>query len=159
MTINDIGHEYSEAKVSRCKESGCELSMEEMHDHIILKGEKLSGLLGYGNTRAVCDCFVIDIRNGVTVSIIELKSADLHASQIQKKFENSLCMAKALVQENCSSIGFHLVLVLLAKKYSTSAKKKLQAIRIGSRSMHHRVLLKKCGLALKSINEYEEERV
>ena len=152
LTIDKIRLTHCKAVVEKCKERGCMLSMEDMPGCVILKGELLPERMGLGSDLAVCDCFVFDARNDITVSLVELKSNDLHASQIEKKFENSLSIASRLIQENRSSAHFHLALVLVAKGYSAASKKKLQSIRI--RKM--RLLLRTCGLKLKSVKEYEQ---
>ena len=157
MITERIGDEYSQAKKKTCKERKCGLSLSRIPNCVVLKGESLPEHFQSGDKQAVCDCFIFDSRDTLTVSIIELKSSSLDATQIQKKFENSRNIVKIIVQKSGCLSSFNLVLILLAKEYSTSQKKKLQSIRIGTGKTSRRVLTMNCGLALKRIKEYEKE--
>jgi hypothetical protein len=113
--IECIRERFGNSAIKHCKEKGCNLNLENIRNHIILKGEKIC------RNRKICDCIIFIERNGkIIVVIVELKSRTVHVNEVVEKLQNALQVASEILN-SCNS-GNHkveFILTILAKKWSS----------------------------------------
>jgi hypothetical protein len=114
--INCIKSHFSDALVKRCSDKSCELTLDGLGQHVVLKGERLC------TDRKICDCIIFAKDTYIVVGIVELKSKTVHPSAVVKKLENGSDLAQFIV-EKCTDSPMNLEFyhIVLAKRWSTSA--------------------------------------
>ena len=143
MWATEIRSRHPSAVASKCSERGCGITVDVGKPHVLLKGEAIAGGPG-------CDCILFSGRDGLTVSLIELKSSSLDAGRIQAKFESSGNAALRMVGESARPDFF---VVLAAKSYKRWLEyKKLQEATVMINRAPHRIRLRRCGERLSRIH-------
>lgn len=100
----------------------------------------------------MCDCFVFDDRNTLTVHLVELKSKVSDACDIKEKFENGLNGCSRILKTISPNKQYTPKLVLAAHNYGRHPEtKKLRGIQIRFNGKPYHIHLEKCGLKLASL--------
>lgn len=115
---------------------------------IVIKGEKHAQ-----NSEKMCDCFIFDDRNTLTIHLVELKSRVSDAYDIKEKFENGLNACSRILKGIKLNEQYTPKLILAAHNYGRHTEtKKLQKIQIKFNGKTHHIYLEKCGLKLVSLS-------
>lgn len=144
--LSAIESGYAHAAVPKCREHDCRIDLAGLPRHVILKGEILAG-----RGVAACDCIIFDAGNGLTASLIEVKSSSLNTDRIKRQFE----AGGKKVLEMTESLGQaepELVIALIAKTYSRWFQhNKLRRMRVQIGQKKYPVMLCACGARLVDI--------
>lgn len=127
----------------RCSErgTGCNVDLSVLNC-IVLKGEEL-----VRHSEKICDCFIFDYRNTLTVYLVELKSKNYNAQDITEKFENSLKKCLDVIKSVDSNDLYTPILILAAHKHRSVEYRILKRpIKFNKRTYHLR--FEKCGLKI-----------
>lgn len=131
----------------RCTEcgTGCSIKLHGLNC-VVLKGEEL-----VQNSKKICDCFIFDDRDKLTIHLAELKSKYYKADDIKEKFENSLSCCRHILKNINANKQYiiELVLVACAHRHIEYRILKKRPIRFNNRSYH--LHFKKCGLVLSDL--------
>jgi hypothetical protein len=147
-TLKCIEQKYKSAKISKCEEHGCKLRLDGLGKYLLLKGELLV------NNIKMVDCIVFVENNGFLAGNIELKSCDIDAKAIIKKYENSVKKTKEIVEKCGGYLEIkNIYLVLLAKEYRSPSELKIlgKGVKIGKIRID--ICREKCGAYFKDIIE------
>ena len=144
--INCIKNNFSNAIRVSCRERRCKLSLNGLSNHVVLKGEKIC------TDRKICDCIVFAIDNCVIIGIVELKSKDIHASEIVKKLTNGSEIALNIL-ERCKSnyMKFEFYHLVLWKSCDPTEYEVITSRRIIIRGKKHKIIPKRCGSSFSEI--------
>ena len=139
--IKFIKDNYPDKIIKHCKESGCELSLVGIRNHIMLKGEKLSNEM-------VCDCIIFKKNNTLVIGLVELKSKTLHVRDIYKKLVNGAKIATSILSKYKKAIEeIKLIPVVLHKSIDPMETRELgqkkYTIKHGGQNLYIRS--RKCG--------------
>ena len=126
--------------------TGCSIDLHDLNC-VVLKGEDQAQ-----NSEKMCDCFIFDDRDTLTIHLVELKSTTSHASDIEEKFKNSLNRCNRILAMISPNKQYTPKLVLAARSYRhiESRIPKRMVIRINNKKLYH-LNLEKCGLKLSRI--------
>ncbi len=141
-----VAEELAHAVRKRCRESGCELRLDDIPSYILLKGEEIA------DDRKMCDGVIFLERDGLNVVLAELKSKTTHASNIVEKLRNGAVAARGILTDSevvPSTVDSRFV--VLAKRWSRSELKVLTSRRIAIGGRKRPILTKRCGIRLSSI--------
>jgi len=145
--IECIREKFGNSAIKHCKEKGCNLNLENIRNHIILKGEKIC------RNRKICDCIIFIERNGkIIVVIVELKSRTVHVNEVVEKLQNASQVASQILN-SCNSGNYKVDFfpIVLAKRWITIESKRLTDERIKFRNKNYLILPKSCGTPLHQI--------
>lgn len=145
--IECIRKKFGDSAIKKCKEKRCNLNLENIRNHIILKGEKIC------RNRKICDCIIFIERNGkIIVVIVELKSRTVRVNEVVQKLQNASQEASRILN-SCSSGNYKVdfLPIVLAKKWINIERKKLTDERIEFRNRNYLILPKSCGTPLHQI--------
>lgn len=141
LSLKCVHRKYGHAVRERCAEHGCELRLNGLGNHIVLKGESLH------TDRRMPDCIVFKTNGRVIIGIVELKSGTVHANEIVKKLTNGTRAALRILEEcfdsRTSYTFYHVVLSRRIDRSSEYVKITQGKVRIGKR--HYGILPKRCG--------------
>jgi hypothetical protein len=127
--------------IRRCSEKGCRLRVDNLGNHVIIKGERL-----YRQCK-ICDCIVITEEN--KIALVELKGKTAHVNQIFEKLENCAEAASTLVVENNQNPrDFKLCFVVLCKNWRVSEYRLITGHRIRHQGKKYDIYAKKSGTSL-----------
>lgn len=147
--VDAIRRKYGDGGGYKCREHGCCIVLAGLPTHVVLKGERL-----VERGTSACDCIIFDARNGLTASLIEIKSSSMDADKIQKQFEGGgekvLEMTKAL-----GLADLPLIVALIAKKYPRTSlfdHLKRKKVKIGHKE--YPIILRKCGMKLADTQQH-----
>ena len=147
--VDAIRRKYGDGGGYKCREHGCSIVLAGLPTHVVFKGE----LLVESGTSA-CDCIIFDARNGLTASLIEIKSSSMDSGKIQKQLEGGgkkvLEMTKALGQADLP-----LIVALIAKRYPRTVlfnHLKCKKVKIGHKE--YPIILGKCGMKLADMQHH-----
>lgn len=118
--------------------------MEGMKDFVILKGEKISG------KERMCDCIIFDGKNGVSVSLVELKCRMSHASDIAKKLNNGGKHAKDILEHEGLRVGT-VTAAILARRFHRHDCTILRGVSVMVGGRKYRIFAHPCGTSLRNI--------
>jgi len=145
--LQKIKEKYSYAIEEKCEESGCKLLLNDLHEFVILKGEKVcSGC-------KICD-FIIFVpkENYVITGIVELKSKTTHANEIIEKLKNCLNRATEIMNKCCErNIEQEFYLLVLARGWKTPEYNVIKKRKVEVGNKKYDILLKSCGTSFKYI--------
>ena len=100
----------------------------------------------------MCDCFIFDDRNTLTVHLVELKSKVSDACDIKEKFENGLNRCSCMLKTISPNKQYTPKLVLAAHNYGRHPEtQQLRKIRIRFNGKLYHIHLEKCKLKLASL--------
>ncbi len=141
QSLNCVRHRFGHAVRKRCAESGCELKLDGLGNHIVLKGELLF------RDRKMPDCMVFKTNGRVIIGVVELKSGTVHASEIVRKLTNGTRAALRILKEcfdsRTSYTFYHVVLSQRIQRSSEYVKITRGKVKIGKK--HYDILPKRCG--------------
>ena len=145
MFVNDIRKKYSECIKNECKEHGCMVDFGNISDATILDGDEL-----IGSRSKSCDCIIFDMRNGLHISIIELKSTRIKSDEIIEKFTKTIEHLMDIMNQFHYNGQFFITLTLLIKHnfqdFSQRFLIRKPTLRI--RDKECKINLEKCGYGI-----------
>ena len=145
--IECIRERFGNSVIKHCKEKGCNLNLENIRNHIILKGEKIC------RNRKICDCIIFIERNGkIIVVIVELKSRNFDVDEVVEKLQNASQVALKILN-SCNSGNYKIDFfpIVLAKKWRNIESRRLTDERIKFRNRNYLILPKSCGTPLNQV--------
>ena len=142
MFVNDVRKKYSEYIKNECKEHGCMVDFGNIPDATILDGDKL-----IGSKSKSCDCIIFDMRNGLHISIIELKSTYIKSDKVIGKFSKTVEQVMQIMNQFHYNKQFFITLILLRKHNFQDFSEKFLTRRptLSIRDKVCRINLEKCG--------------
>lgn len=144
--INHIKNKFPRATVQRCFERGCELRLDGLPRHVVLKGEILS------TEKRINDCVIFVRNNPIPIGIVELKSKTIHSSEIEEKLTNGGKIALSIIKEcpirnkKCEFYPIVLHMGCDSSEFRIITKRK---ISIAGR--RHDIIVKRCGVTFAEI--------
>ena len=146
MFVNDIRKKYSKYIKNECKEHGCMVDLGKISDAIILDGDEL-----IGSKSRSCDCIIFDMRNGLHISIIELKSTYVKSDEVIDKFTKTKEQVMNIMNEFHYNGQFFITLTLLIKSdfRNFSARFLFRGATLSIRDKVCKINLEKCGYNIK----------
>ena len=147
--IDCIKDNYITAIINSCAEKGCKLELNDLEEHIVLKGEKIL------QDRKMCDC-IIFLKH--VVGFVELKSKTVHATEVVEKLTNGTKAAIDILEGCNNSTDFNFFHIVLAKKWNSSEYRVITKKKIKIRGKRYDIIPKKCGTSFCQIipNEWCE---
>ncbi|MFN3384145.1 MAG: hypothetical protein ACK401_04550 [Archaeoglobaceae archaeon] len=122
------------------------MQLKGLKEYIILKGEEIC------EGRKACDCIVYSsIDDKLIVAVVELKSKDVHASEIREKLENCLNETSRILEECCHHAKAEFHLLVLHKGMSRPEYNMITSKEIEFKGEEHPILLEKCGSSFSEI--------
>jgi hypothetical protein len=143
--LQEIKDQYVDKCICSETRTRCKINLQGLNC-VVLKGENL-----VQNSKKICDCFIFDDRETLTIHLVELKSTTSHASDIEEKFKNSLANCNRILKNIAPNRQYVPKLVIAAHTYRHAEAKILRNILIKFNNKTLRLNLKNCGLKLSSI--------
>lgn len=140
--LQKIKEQYGGGRSCSETGTGCNIKLLGLNC-IVLKGEEQAQ-----NYEKMCDCFIFDDRNTLTVHLVELKSKTSHASDIEEKFRNGLNGCNRILAKISPNKQHMPKLVLAACSYRRPEKRRLKQIVLWVNNKPCRLNLERCGLEL-----------
>jgi hypothetical protein len=149
MTLCDrMRSHWARAVVTRCEDQGCEMRLDGIKEHVVLKGEQLSR-----DRFKMCDNLVFaEIPPKVIVGAVELKSNTTPVGEIIEKLDNGAREAAAMLSRcGQSSSGVSFYPIALAKSWHSADVRKLARSRVRFNGRPYPISSKRCGTHLSQI--------
>lgn len=143
--LQKIENKYGGCRHCSERDTGCKVNLSNLK-YIALKGEEL-----VQHSEKICDCFIFDDRNTLTVHLVELKSKSYHASDIREKFENGLKNCLDILKAVDSNNLYRPTLILVASAHRPVERRMVRNIPIVFNDEPYHVITKKCGLILSQL--------
>lgn len=144
--VHRIKAKFPHARLAGCKESGCELRLRSLKNHIVLKGEKLC------QGRRMSDCVIFVEGVCLIIGIVELKSKTIHATEVLEKLTNTSDVALNVLGQcrpaASAQVFYHLV---LAKRWRTSEYKVITRRRVMVSGKKYHVIPARCGTSFSAV--------
>ncbi len=138
--ISCIKKDFADTVIPRCSEMGCKLKLNNLNSHVVLKGESIC------HNRKICDCIIFARDNPVIIGIIELKSRNIHSSEIEEKLTNGSEIALDILKKYCDNdTKFEFYHIALCKSWRSSEYKVIENKKIVVNGKKYDIILKKCG--------------
>jgi len=145
-SINSIREQYSSAVIRKCRERNCELKTGDLKNCVILDGEKVS------QRGKRCDCIIFIKDYDIFIGLVELKSRDIHATEIKKKFDNSVRITLGIIKTvNSIRKRRNFFFILLHKGINAIERKKLVEEKITVNGEQKDIIVKRCGTSFSDI--------
>ncbi len=138
--ISCIKKDFADMVIARCSEVGCKLKLNNLNNHVVLKGENIC------QDRKICDCIIFVRDNPVIIGIIELKSRNIHSSEIVEKLTNGSEIALDIL-EKCrdNDMKFEFYHIALCKSWRSSEYRVIKSKKIVVNGKKYDIIPKKCG--------------
>ncbi len=138
--ISCIKKDFADMIIARCSEMGCKLKLNNLNNHVVLKGESIS------HDGKICDCIIFARDNPVIIGIIELKSRNIHSSEIVEKLTNGSEIALGIL-ERCHNddMKFEFYHIALCKSWRSSEYRVIKSRKIVVNGKKYNIIPKKCG--------------
>jgi hypothetical protein len=148
-TIDCIKNDFAETIINHCKERKCKLKLVDLNNYVILKGEKVCEKIC--SECKICDCLLFIVDTDILIGLVELKSKNANASEIEEKLTNGLEIASSILEKCCIEheyVNFDFYLIVLAKSWPHAIElRKIKNTRVRFRGKKYDILPKKCGLS------------
>jgi hypothetical protein len=140
--IDRIKNNFAEEMVNHCSERSCKLKLVGLRNYVVLKGEK------FCIDRKICDCLIFTENADVLIALVELKSKNANATEIEEKLTNGLKIASSLL-EKCSieHVNFDFYLIVLSKSWRPSEYRVIVSRKVWLRGKRYDIIPKTCGLS------------
>ena len=130
------------AVVCDCSEGGCTVKID-VENHVILKGEKIC------RDQKICDHIVFTENNNILVFVVEFKSRNVDAHDIEEKFFNCWEKAKEIL-ESARIFKYAFYYIIIAKSWRSIERKRISKIKLPS-SGKREIIVRKTGVSISSI--------
>lgn len=143
--LQAISKKYGDKCLCTEHGTGCSIKLHGLNC-VVLKGEEL-----VQNSKKICDCFIFDDRDELTIHLAELKSKQYKADDIKEKFENGLSCCGHILKNIKTDKQYDPNLILVACKHRGIEYKILKNHPIRFNGKVYRPHLKRCGLTLSDL--------
>ena len=138
-----LKEEYNGCEVEQCNENNCKLKFNRIRDHMILKGE----LISKGKFK-ICDYFIFINDSTCIICMVELRSNNVDASDIIKKFENAERQIKSFLKSyKLEGNKFKYYPILLSKSIARFDNEVITCKKICG----EKIIREDCGIQLQHI--------
>jgi hypothetical protein len=148
MLIKDcIQKSFEGCRATKCSENECKLKFTDIRNHLILKGELISK-----SKYKICDYIIFVNRDSCTICLLELRSNNVDASEIIKKFENAENVIKSFLRDcGLKESKFKYYPILLSKSINRFEHENITCKKI----FGEKIITEDCGEKLQNIfNKY-----
>ena len=149
MTIlKCIEKQFKSSVRKTCSDAGCTLKLNDLTDHIVLKGEEIF------KGKPICDCIIFVKGSKLLAGVVELKSKTVDVSQVRLQLANGLKFVFETLKK--CSIGskpepIKCYVIVLAKKWRKSEFNVIKNRKIEFQGKKYFILPKRCGTSLSDI--------
>lgn len=144
--IDCVKNDFSNAVISNCQEGRCKLNLDGLNNYVLLKGEIIC------TDRKICDCIIFTKDNLIIIGTIELKSKDIHASEIVEKLTNGSEIALDIINKcKVDYMKFEFYPLVLWKSIRTPEYKVITSKKIIVRGKKYNIIPQRCGCSFSTV--------
>jgi hypothetical protein len=128
--------------VTHCSERSCKLKLVGLGNYVVLKGEKMRG------DCKICDCLIFTENADGLIGLVELKSKNANATEIEEKLTNGLEIASRLLEKcGIKYVNVDFYLIVLSKNWRSSEYQVIKSRKVQFRGKRYDIIPRKCGLS------------